>query len=166
MTFFLSYVLCTDSFPNICVEIVSDCPTVFRVEATWDVQLGEREVENIRNCQFLCRVRLCCVRSQECRTLHSHQAGLIVCTRHQDISLAWRTAGLQVIRIDLYKLPDINEECHERERERERSEQREYNKYMFIYKESPERDLLPLSSEIRITLGRGLDWKMKFKSLN
>ena len=45
----------------------------------------------------------------------------------------------------------------ERERERERSEQREYNKYMFIYKESPERDLLPLSSEIRITLGRGLD---------
>ena len=69
--------------------------------------------------------------------------------------------GLQVIRIDLYKLPDINEECHERdrerERERERSEQREYNKYMFIYKESPERDLLPLSSEIRITLGRGLD---------
>ena len=60
--------------------------------------------------------------------------------------------GLQVIRIDLYKLPDINEECHERERER--SEQREYNKYMFIYKESPERDLLPLSSEIRIKLTR------------
>ena len=90
---FFPLILCTDSFPNICVEIVSDCPTVFRVEATWDLQLGEREVENIRNCQFLCRVRLCCVRSQECCTLHSHQAGLIVFTCLQNISLAWRTSS-------------------------------------------------------------------------
>ena len=100
---------------------------------------------------------LCGVRSLECctptlSTSWTHMSGLV------------NKMPLQpghVIRIDLYKLSDINKEFQEKERE-DLTERAMSNKYIFIYKESPERDLLTLSSEIRIKLTRATTRKLFF----
>ena len=102
--------------------ICRDCPlTVWLYLGFWDLQLGDREVENIRNCQFLSWVRLCCVRSLECLT-----STLTVCPCQQDIFVA----GLQVIRIDLYKLFHISKECRETERGFDRTNNNWTNIYL------------------------------------
>ena len=103
--------------------ICRDCPlTVWLYLGFWDLQLGDREVENIRNCQFLLSTKVWC-----------QIIGMLDCTLNK-LDLTVRPCQedvFLVIRIDLYKLSDINKECEERERE-DLTERITTNIYLFI----------------------------------